>query len=578
MAIEPSTVEGAPPRPGQFKTLTVQGVLDSLDEIAAFVVTAAEEAGLERKAAYRLRLAVDEIATNIITHGYDEAGLSGQVWVSSYLDDHCLAITIEDEAIPYDPLNASAPDNLDAPLEERQIGGLGVFLTLRGVDEFRYEHVGGRNRNVFVMNRMREEEATGPLVVTLGGSLAPINDGLRVAGYSPRAVPSIDDAMHEVSTRDVKALLLDGNTPTSEASDLLERIAQLPLERRPAVIACTTDPGRLGGLVELFGVGVREYLAPPFDSALLRVRLEAALDKKSLSEHQDEARKQAQMALIERDVQIGRDIQLSFLPSSLPQPEGWEVAAFFQPAREVAGDFYDAFELINGRRLGFLIADVCDKGVGAALFMALMRTLVRNGAQQNVAMSWMDPAGGSITENQDWLRGDPSKRRQSLPSIGTGPLMNAIAGTNRYMTENHGMTGYFATMFFGILDHSNGSFIYINGGHNPPVLIRANGEHEFLKPTGPAVGMLPDAQFTIKQAQLFPGDTLFCYTDGCTDAKDPQGKFFTEQRLFHLMDGPAANAAATVERARAALVEHISNAPQFDDITMVCVHRQATAG
>jgi phosphoserine phosphatase RsbU/P len=280
---------------------------------------------------------------------------------------------------------------------------------------------------------------------------------------------------------------------------------------------------------------------------------------------------------LERDIQIGRSIQLGFLPASLPQPQGWEIAARFQPAREVAGDFYDAFEMTNGRRLGFLIADVCDKGVGAALFMALFRTLIRSNAQQNTSLGWMDAKSSSVTESSDWLKGDPSQRRQSLPSIGTGALMHAVSGTNDYIAENHMEQGYFATLFMGVLDPSNGSLIYINGGHNPPVLLRADGTSEMLKPTGPAVGMFPGAKFTIAQARLRPGDTLYTYTDGVPDARSPSEEFWGMGRLRQHLQGGVASAEALVATITADLQAHIGSAAQFDDITMLALRRHTTA-
>jgi anti-sigma regulatory factor (Ser/Thr protein kinase) len=116
-------------------------------------MAAATEAGLDKSSAYRLRLSVDEIATNIIVHGYDEAGRTGDVEVRTEIDDDTLRLYLEDTAVPYDPLQNPPPVGLDSPLEERDIGGLGVYLAIQGVDEFRYEHVGDRNRNIFVMRR-----------------------------------------------------------------------------------------------------------------------------------------------------------------------------------------------------------------------------------------------------------------------------------------------------------------------------------------------------------------------------------------------------------------------------------------
>lgn len=138
------------------KPLTVPGTLDSLPVIGDYVKAAASEAGLDKRTTYRLRLAVDEIATNIIVHGYQERNLDGSVEVQATLEPAALTIALEDTAAAYDPMNQPEPDNLEAPLEERPMGGLGVFLARENVDEFRYEYVDGRNRNIFVIRRTSE--------------------------------------------------------------------------------------------------------------------------------------------------------------------------------------------------------------------------------------------------------------------------------------------------------------------------------------------------------------------------------------------------------------------------------------
>jgi anti-sigma regulatory factor (Ser/Thr protein kinase) len=137
------------------KPLCLPASLDSLEPLGKFVVAATTEAGLDTRGAYNLRLAVDEIATNIITHGYEESGLTGDINVSGMLTDSTLTIVLEDSGIPFDPLDQTLPgeEDLMLPLEERDIGGLGIFLVLKGVDSFSYEHVNDRNRNIFTMNR-----------------------------------------------------------------------------------------------------------------------------------------------------------------------------------------------------------------------------------------------------------------------------------------------------------------------------------------------------------------------------------------------------------------------------------------
>ncbi len=133
------------------KPINLPGILASLEVIRDYVRAAAHEVGLDRKRTYRLSLAVDEIATNIISHGYEEAGYVGEIDVIAKISDGTLTIVLEDTAVPYDPHKADNPDDLDAPLEDRDIGGLGVFLAIQYVDEFRYERIADRNLHTFIM-------------------------------------------------------------------------------------------------------------------------------------------------------------------------------------------------------------------------------------------------------------------------------------------------------------------------------------------------------------------------------------------------------------------------------------------
>lgn len=133
------------------KPSTVPATLDSLGLIADYVMAAATAAGLDRRASYRLRLAVDEIATNIIVHGHVNAGHQGALELRAEIDDRILTIAIDDTGVTYDPRQATTPD-IDLPLEQRPIGGLGVYLAIRSVDEFLYEHIGDRNRTIFKMH------------------------------------------------------------------------------------------------------------------------------------------------------------------------------------------------------------------------------------------------------------------------------------------------------------------------------------------------------------------------------------------------------------------------------------------
>lgn len=142
--------------------LRVASSLEALSPIGAFVMKAAEQAGIDKRAAYRLRLAVDEIATNIVVHGRPgERGAADDIVVEAEADEASLTITLEDSGPAFNPLEHQEPQNLTSPIDERPIGGLGVFLAIRGVDQFRYERVGERNRNIFVVRRQAAAAAPG---------------------------------------------------------------------------------------------------------------------------------------------------------------------------------------------------------------------------------------------------------------------------------------------------------------------------------------------------------------------------------------------------------------------------------
>ena len=141
------------------ENLTVAGTLDSLDAIAKYVMAVAAATGLDKKTSYNLRLAVDEIATNIIIHGYEEAGREGVLELQAFVDEETLTISLKDTGVPYNPNQRLTPDDLDQPLEQRKIGGLGVYIAIQGVDKFIYERVGDRNHNIFIVNLSKKSIA-----------------------------------------------------------------------------------------------------------------------------------------------------------------------------------------------------------------------------------------------------------------------------------------------------------------------------------------------------------------------------------------------------------------------------------
>ena len=273
---------------------------------------------------------------------------------------------------------------------------------------------------------------------------------------------------------------------------------------------------------------------------------------------------------LNRELEKGREIQQNFLPIELPELSGWELKTFFQPARQVAGDYYDVFRL-SDRKIGIVIADVCDKGVGAALFMALFRSLIRIfSGQFEVNAGGACPASNLAADTP----ADPSCGGiEDLPDDDRAAL-RAVVHTNSYVARNHGDLGMFATLFFGVLDPRNGQMAYINAGHDPLVLTAPQGGiRQRLEPTGPAVGLATDAVFRIARAQIDPGEILLGYTDGVPEATTREGELFGSQRLNTLIDRRFDTAAGLITAIAEKVQEHTGDAEQFDDITMLAIRR-----
>ena len=317
--------------------------------------------------------------------------------------------------------------------------------------------------------------------------------------------------------------------------------------------------GEVMGVIQLFNAQIPSTdQVVPFN-AYQQLVVESLASQAAVSLNTQELlRRQEILVKIEHDVQVGRQIQADFLPDVLPQPEGYEIKAFFQPAREVAGDFYDAF-VIDDNQIAFVIADVCDKGVGAALFMALTRSLIR-------AFGWMNNRTNPRAEGT-------SPENQMLDFIAMG--LDPIALTNNYIAQIHEKMNMFVTLFFGMLDPESGVLTYINAGHNPPVLLDSTGKVKArLTLTGPAVGMLPNITYTSRQLMIDPGDVLFLFTDGVPETHNPAGKLFTEKRMLELISGPVPSASDLLNRVEHELYGFMSTANPFDDITMLAIRRR----
>lgn len=264
--------------------------------------------------------------------------------------------------------------------------------------------------------------------------------------------------------------------------------------------------------------------------------------------------RQSTLTAIENDMRIGRQIQRDFMPAKIPKIKGWSIDARFYPARDVSGDFYDIFVL--GDYAVFILADVCDKGVGAALFMALIRSLLR----------------AFISQAREYMVALP--RENQTPTNLMTELRKVVQNTNDYIVEHHYELTMFATLFLGVVHTSSGRMYYINGGHAPtPILHRGKtGTIERLAPTGPAVGMFDEAWFEVQSIRLQPKDMLFAFTDGVNDARNQHGELLGEAEVLEMV-----TSASSVDNFMTHLTDRIFNqigsATQFDDITFWALSR-----
>lgn len=248
--------------------------------------------------------------------------------------------------------------------------------------------------------------------------------------------------------------------------------------------------------------------------------------------------KQLTQERLEKELEIAANIQLSFLPSSVPAIQGIDLAAFFQPAKEVAGDFYD-FITLPENKLGIVIADVCGKGMPAALYMALSRALIR-------ACSAHEPVN----------------------------MVKAVLCTNSLIQECTN-TDLFVTLIFSIYDPLTGILRYVRAGHNYPIYYSKNANYfELLKGHGLALGVFPNIAVEEKEVKLADGDIVVFYTDGITEAPNSEEEMFGVERITKLLtkyqDQPASIIA---EKIKSGLAEFVGSERQFDDLTLIIMKK-----
>lgn len=345
-------------------------------------------------------------------------------------------------------------------------------------------------------------------------------------GYEAQFVDSTGAVLDRLRAESFDLLLMDLNYSRDTTSGR-EGLALIPQvrQRDPALpIVVMTGWGSVDTAVEAMRLGAKSFVQKPWDDNALREIVGREIDDGRAARRQD--RKQ------HREFEEARLIQRALLPAALPQTSGVRVAASWQPADGVGGDCFDVLTL--GGLVGIAIADVAGKGMPAALLMSNLQAAVRAFAQG-----------------------------------GTEPA--ALCGNVNRLLCRHMVSGRFVTFCFAWIDPGRGSLVYANAGHNPPLLLRADGSVARLGEGGTVMGVFPDVAFTQAEVALAPGDRLLFYTDGLTEAPDAAGEEYGEERL-------AASGIAAPDRAAEAMKDHVlerladfTGGTFVDDATLIVV-------
>lgn len=332
--------------------------------------------------------------------------------------------------------------------------------------------------------------------------------------------------MQEDNTIDV--VLTDINMPEMDGLTLLAKINEhFPLTKSVIVSAY----GDMKNIRTALNRGAFDFITKPIEFEDLEITLRKTINAA-------EARKQAasdrdRVVALQRELDVARRIQQSILPRGFPTHAQYEMHARMLTAKEVGGDLYDFFPL-GENKLGFVIGDASGKGIPAALFMAVSRTLLRA-----IALHGMSP-------------------HECLQQVNT--LLHSFSDTET-----------FVTIFYGILDAQNGAVTYCNGAHNPPYVLRADGRFETTgAPDGLMLGLFQQAQYQPNQLTLQRGDTLVLYTDGVTEAKNHAGDDFSETRLEACLPSLAQTPLPEMfDRILHEVNGFVNGAAQADDLTIL---------
>ena len=380
------------------------------------------------------------------------------------------------------------------------------------------------------------DEETKPVVLAVDDTPENLDvvKGILVPAYKVKAVTSGEMALKLAARQPPDIILLDIMMPEMDGYEVCRRLKADPATAGIPVIFLTAKD-QTADEAEGFALGAADYIHKPVNPPILQARVDTHVAlKKSMDELQALSRAlAAAKQRMEIELNVGRDIQQSMLPEEGPQPAEIALAASMDAAREVGGDFYDYFPLSDDEYC-FCVADVSGKGVGAALFMAMTKLLIKSRAQDD-----------------------------RLPSKILTRVNADLAADNPECM--------FVTVFLGVINLRSGEISYTNAGHNPPLLRRADGTvAEVDAQHGPVLGIEEDREYGQGSFVLGQGEVLLVFTDGVTEAMDIADQPYSDERLLALVENlDQPSPAQLLTAVRTSVDEFAQGAEQADDITMI---------
>ena len=331
---------------------------------------------------------------------------------------------------------------------------------------------------------------------------------------------------------DIDMVISDINMPQMDGLTLLGQITEINPDIRSIIVSAYGD---MKNIRTAMNRGAFDFVTKPLDFGDLRTTIERTL--RHLEEWREALASRDKLVALQNELDVASGIQKSILPTTFPSSADYQVYATMVPARNVGGDFFDVVRLENDQ-VGLAIADVSDKGVPAALFMMSSRT---------------------------WMKG------AAISSPEPGEVLGEV---NALLHEDN-ETQMFVTVLYAVYNPETGEFTYASGGHDAPLLVRADGSSELLPLTdGIALGIIPDLEYKQKSITLSPGETLVLYTDGVTEAMNASGEQFGVKRLQSVFEaGPPGDSNDAAHMIFEAVQTFVDGAAQSDDITCLTLRR-----